>query len=230
MAGNSHHHNHHKKYHKVIANNDKYTLDEDTVNFAGNVSTNDRDTKGHDLDFKVIKDVQHGTLNLNTETGAFTYTPDANFYGTDYFKYKAYDEYGKWDWAVVKLCVEDVPEPPANQAPVAEDDVKYKVKETKKLYGDLKDHVNDPDGTDAALTFTLVDGPDSGKFRLNTDGTFHYKPERDKDRYDEEVTFTYKVADAAGGSDTATVTICIDDNWGKKHHHDYEKPHYDMMA
>jgi VCBS repeat-containing protein len=73
----------------------------------------------------------------------------------------------------------------------------------------------------------LDDAPDSGYFKLNTDGTFHYKPEKDKDRYDEEVTFTYTVADAAGATDTATVTICIDDNWGKKKHYDYH--HKDDM-
>ncbi len=33
---------------------------------------------------------QHGTLTLNAD-GSFSYTPDANFNGTDSFTYKAND-------------------------------------------------------------------------------------------------------------------------------------------
>jgi len=213
---------HHKKFHKVVANNDKYYLDEDTT-FTGNVSGNDYDTKvGHDLDFKVIKGPANGTLTaFNTETGEFTYKPNANFYGKDYFKYKAYDEYGKWDWAVVKLHVKDVAEV-ANTAPVCQDDF-YKVKETKTLYGDVSDNDTDADGD--TLTYALVGATPEG-LKFNTDGSFVFTPERDKDRHDEKVTFEYKVSDGNGGTDTCEATIYIKDNWGKKDHHDY---HHDDM-
>jgi hypothetical protein len=211
---------HHKKFHKVVANNDKYYLDEDTT-FTGNVSGNDYDTKkGHDLDFKVIKGPANGTLDLNTETGAFTYKPNANWFGTDYFKYKAYDEKGKWDWAVVKLHVKDVAE--ENAAPVCKDDF-YKVKETKKLYGNVG--ANDTDADGDTLTYALVgDAPEGLKF--NTDGTFYFKPEKDKDRKDEKVTFEYTVSDGNGGIDTCHATIYIKDNWGKKYHHYDDKKDY----
>jgi len=211
---------HHKKFHKVIANNDKYYLDEDTT-FTGNVSENDRDTKGHALDFKVIKDVQHGDLVFNPDTGAFTYTPDANFYGTDYFKYKAYDKYGKWDWAVVKLHVKDVAE--ENAAPVCQDDY-YKVKETKKLYGDVSKNDTDADGD--TLTYALAAGTDIEGLKFNSDGTFYFKPEKDKDRHNEKVTFEYTVSDGNGGTDSCHVTIYVKDNWGKKYHHYDDKKDY----
>jgi hypothetical protein len=205
-------HHHDKKKHKVVAENDKYYLDEDTT-FTGNVSTNDYDTKKHDLDFKVIKGPANGTLDLNMETGAFTYTPNANWFGTDYFKYKAYDEKGKWDWAVVKLHVRDVAE---NTAPVCKDDF-YKVKETKKLYGDVSDNDTDADGD--TLTYALVGTAPEG-LTFNADGSFVFKPEKDKDRKDEKVTFEYKVTDEAGASDTCHATIYVKDNWGKKKHDD----------
>jgi hypothetical protein len=215
-------HHHDKKKHKVVAENDKFYLDEDTT-FTGNVSTNDYDTKKkHDLDFKVIKGPANGTLTaFDTETGAFTYTPNANFFGTDYFKYKAYDEKGKWDWAVVKLHVRDVAE---NTAPVCQDDF-YKVKETKKLYGNVG--ANDTDAEGDTLTYALVEGTDVEGLTFNDDGTFVFKPEKDKDRKDEKVTFEYTVTDEAGASDTCHVTIYVKDNWGKKKYYDDKYDHKD---
>jgi hypothetical protein len=230
MGNNSYYH---KKYHKVIAENDKFkdVVEDTPYTFtAADLLENDRDTKGHELEIAHYTQPKHGTLTL--VNGTFTYTPDENYYGKDYFKYKVTDEYGKSDWAIVKFKIKDVAETPPNQNPVANDD-KYKVKETKKLYGNVSLNDTDPDGTadgdPVDLTFKVLTGPSEGKLYLNEDtGAFWYKPAKDKDRYDDEVTFTYQVTDEGGATDTATVTICIDDNWGKKHY--YEKPHYDAMA
>jgi hypothetical protein len=219
-----------KKY-KVDAKNDYYKGDEDTT-ISGNLLSNDKHSKGYDLDIKYYTQPKHGTVTVDKVTGEFKYTPNKDFYGNDYFKYKVVDKYGKTDWAKVKLCVKDVAEPVQPVAPVAEDD-KYYVKEKGKLYGNVSLNDTDADGTldgDAVdLTFKVLTGPSEGKLYLNEDtGAFCFKPGKDKDWKDEKVTFTYQVTDEQGLTDTATVTICVDDNWGKKHY--YEKPHYDAMA
>jgi len=43
------------------------------------------------LTFTVVSDVAHGTLTLNTTSGAFEYTADASYSGTDLFTFRAYD-------------------------------------------------------------------------------------------------------------------------------------------
>ena len=58
----------------------------------------------------------HGTLTLNAD-GSFTYTPDANFNGTDSFTYKANDGTADSNTATVTITVTAV-----NDAPVAAND------------------------------------------------------------------------------------------------------------
>lgn len=54
---------------------------------AGTTDPDDTD----DIDFEVTDGPDNGTLDLNTDTGAFTYTPDADFNGVDTFTYLADD-------------------------------------------------------------------------------------------------------------------------------------------
>jgi len=213
-----HHHHHHHHHHKVVARDDYYKGDEDSY-IEGNVLKNDYDTKWHDLDVKEIKGPKHGTLELDEKTGYFKYTPDKDYYGYDSFKYKAYDAYGKWDWAEVKICIKDVPE--ENQAPVAVKDY-FKVKESKFLKGNVLKNDSDPEGGD--LDVVLVCGPKNAKyFKLDEEtGKFFYKPKKDYNKKDEKDYFTYKVKDDHGNySEVVKVCIDIKDDWHKGHHHDY---------
>src|SRR3712207_5076564 len=129
MGNYSHHHKYHKKY-KVDARNDKLTTDEDTnLTFtAADLLGND---KGRDLEIASFTQPKNGTLTRNAD-GTFTYDPKDNFAGVDYFKYKVVNEYGKYDWAKVKICVNEMPEAPVNTPPKGVDD-KYYVKEKGKL-------------------------------------------------------------------------------------------------
>jgi hypothetical protein len=208
----------HDHKHKVDARDDYFKGYEDS-HIKGNVLKNDHDTKGHDLDAKVIKGPEHGTIYLDKETGGFKYTPDKDFYGYDSFKYKAYDAYGKYDWAEVKLHIKDVPED--NQAPVAKNDY-FKVKESKYLKGDVLKNDKDADGDD--LDAVLVSGPKNAKyFHLDEEtGKFKYVPEKDKDKHDEKDYFTYQAKDEYGNlSNVAKVWIDIKDDY-KAHDHSYD--------
>ena len=51
---------------------------------------NDSDVDGDALTAVLVSGPANGTLTLNAD-GSFTYTPDANFNGTDSFTYKAND-------------------------------------------------------------------------------------------------------------------------------------------
>ena len=75
-----------------MAANDAYTTDEDTPRTvtAPGVLGNDSDVDSVSLTAVLVTGPAHGTLTLNAD-GSFTYTPAANFNGSDSFTYKAND-------------------------------------------------------------------------------------------------------------------------------------------
>ena len=77
-----------------VANNDIYSTLEDVplVIPAAGVLTNDTDVNGQALTALLVTNVSQGSLSLSTN-GAFTYTPNTNFFGSDSFTYRASDGY-----------------------------------------------------------------------------------------------------------------------------------------
>jgi hypothetical protein len=85
---------------------DAYTTAEDTplVVAAPGVLGNDSDVDGDPLSATLAVGPTDGTLTLNAD-GSFTYTPTANFSGTDSFTYRAADGTGAFDTAIVMITV-----------------------------------------------------------------------------------------------------------------------------
>ncbi|RMG94822.1 MAG: hypothetical protein D6708_03845, partial [Candidatus Dadabacteria bacterium] len=86
-------------YLEVVPNNppaaaaDTYTTDEDaplTVAAAQGVLANDADPDGDPITAVLVDAPANGTVTLNAD-GSFTYTPNADFNGTDTFTYQADD-------------------------------------------------------------------------------------------------------------------------------------------
>src|SRR5262249_29321736 len=71
---------------------DAYSTDEDTTLTVGapGVLGNDADVDGDSLTAALVAGPTHGMLTLSSN-GSFTYTPAANFNGTDSFTYKPND-------------------------------------------------------------------------------------------------------------------------------------------
>ncbi len=93
-----------------------------------------------------------GTLVQNGN-GSFTYTPNANFTGSDSFTYRVRDSAGALsNLATVSLTV-------LNQAPVAGDDSVSTPSNTPVTF-DVRGNDSDPEGD--ALTVVLAAGPSSG--------------------------------------------------------------------
>ncbi len=61
-----------------------------TIQSTPGVLANDTDIEGGPLSAVLVTDVSNGTLQLNTN-GSFAYTPEAGFFGTDAFTYRASD-------------------------------------------------------------------------------------------------------------------------------------------
>ena len=191
-----------------IANDDEYMLDINTtltvVVGDDDLLANDDDADGDTLTVNTtpIVDVSNGTLSLNDD-GSFTYTPDANYVGTDSFDYEISDGNGNSSTATVMIEITD-----PNIAPIAVDD-NYTTNEDEPLTvaagtGGLLDNDSDPDSSEIRATTIAVTGPEHGIVVIQADGGFTYTPELDFNGTD---SFTYEVVDEHGGMSTATATI-----------------------
>lgn len=137
----------------------------------------------------------HGSVVLD-EDGAFTYTPNAGFSGTDVFTYRAYDGADYSNVANVTITVNRV-----NDAPVVADHA-VSTDEDTPLVGTVSG--TDVDGD--TLTFALLDGPVYGSVVLTAEGSFTYTPAADFNGTD---AFTYKANDGQADSNVGTVTIAV---------------------
>ena len=188
-----------------VAENDAHETDEDVpleVPVENGVVTNDTDIDSAAILAVLVDGPSHGEVTLN-EDGSFVYTPEADYFGTDTFTYKAFDgEDESVETAQVTITVN-----PINDAPEAVND-EYTVEEDSTLDVTAPGLLtNDDDVEDDDLSATLVDGPDHGSLDLQADGSFIYTPEAD---YVGPDSFTYKVDDGELESDVATVSITVD--------------------
>src|SRR5215218_10021337 len=181
---------------------DAYSTGEDTALTveASGVLANDTDPDGDALNAALVSGPTHGTLDLNAN-GAFTYTPIANYYGTDSFTYRASDGTLQSGPATVTITVTG-----ANDAPSAADDA-YSTNEDTPLTvpaPGVLDNDTDPDSS--TLTAAVVTGPGHGTLTLNANGAFTYTPAANNNGPD---TFTSHTSDGCLTSDPATVTITV---------------------
>ena len=179
---------------------DVYATDEDealTVDAPG-VLGNDADADGDPLTAVLAGGVANGTLDLRPD-GSFTYTPNADFSGTDSFTYRASDGTATSAAATVTITVGDTNDPPVarNDARTTPEDVAVRV--------DVLANDTDPDGD--ALTVLSVTQPTRGAVVVVEGGAaVRYTPDPNTSGAD---TFTYTVSDGNGATATATVTVTV---------------------
>jgi VCBS repeat-containing protein len=89
-----------------FAGNDSYQLMQNNAIsvIAPGVLANDTDAEDDPLTAATTSDPVYGTVTMQP-SGAFTYTPNNNFYGTDSFSYEANDGTAVSNTAVVTLTV-----------------------------------------------------------------------------------------------------------------------------
>ncbi len=193
------------------ASDDSFSVNEDgTLNVAAaaGLLLNDSDLDGDPLTAALVTGPSNGSLSLNAD-GSFTYTPNADFFGTDTFTYQANDGATDSNVATVKITVNEV-----NDTPVAVDDV-TSTNEDSAVIGNVLTNDSDADnldgilGNEDTLSATLVTGPTNGSLVLNSDGSWNYTPNANFFGSD---SFTYQVADARGAiGNLATVAITVNE-------------------
>jgi VCBS repeat-containing protein len=188
--------------HPPVAADDVYPAFRNTplvVAPAAGVLANDDDTDGDVLTASLVSGPQNGDLTLAAD-GGFTYTPDADYVGSDGFSYRVRDAFGNEDTADVAITV-------TNRAPIAIDDA-YGTGSGMQLVVDAAQGIlandDDPDGD--TLTATLVNGVNDGTLVFATDGGFSYTP---RPGFAGTDSFTYRANDGREDSSLATVTITV---------------------
>ncbi|HTO85057.1 MAG TPA: Ig-like domain-containing protein, partial [Methylomirabilota bacterium] len=212
-----------------VANDDADTVAEDSLLVGASVLANDSDLHGGapnenniPLTAQLVADVAHGTLALNGD-GTYTYTPDADYNGTDSFTYQAVDSLGDpSNTATVTITVT-----PVNDPPVANDDTNAISEDpvTNPIIGDVLANDTDVDKGDTLSVSTVngvganVDNPVVGLYgtlTLHSDGSYDYALDNANPHVQaldngQSLTdsFTYVASDGSANSNTATLTITI---------------------
>jgi len=172
---------------------DTATTDED-VAVTIDVLANDDDPDGDSLTIQSVTQGANGSVTNNG--GDVTYTPNADFNGSDQFSYTISDGNGGTDAATVTITVD-----PVNDAPTAVDDA-ASTNEDVAVTIDVIANDDDIDG-DTLTVSAVTQGTDGSVTNNGTDVT--YTPDADFFGTD---TFTYTISDGSE-TDVATVTVTV---------------------
>lgn len=176
-----------------VANLDAITLNEDVATVIA-VLSNDTDTENQALTVTSVGQPEHGTAVIN-QNGTVTYTPTANYSGTDSFTYYISDGNGGAATSTVTLTVNAV-----NDNPVANGDSGTVQAGNAVTINVLS---NDTDVEANPLNVTAVGNALHGTVVLNQDGTVTYTA---ASGYAGPDSFFYTVGDGQG---TATASVGI---------------------
>ena len=185
-----------------IAVNDLADVSEDTSKSI-DVLKNDKEAnpdQGEVLTISAVTQPAHGTTSI--VDGKVSYTPVANYFGPDSFKYTITDSAGKTTEATVNvtvLNVNDLPTAVADTATMAEDAGATSIDV-------LKNDGIAPD-VDETLSISAKTDGTHGKVAVTDGGKgLTYTPDAN---YFGADSFTYTISDGHGGTATATVSVTV---------------------
>ena len=155
-----------------------------------------------DNDVVTVQNVSanNGSVVINTDQ-TVTYTPFANFNGTEQITYTVKDELGATFTRTEQItinAVNDLPVAPSSSVSLANgtEDTAYTIKASDLLQG-----FSDVDG-DTLNVANLI--TNSGSLKANTDSTFTLTPDAN---FNGSITLNYKVVDGKGGIIDASSSI-----------------------
>ncbi|MGH8427479.1 MAG: Ig-like domain-containing protein [Gammaproteobacteria bacterium] len=181
-----------------IAQNGNLTTAE---NMAANGTLQASDADGDPLTYSIVDQPGHGSVTItNASTGAYTYTPNSGYSGSDSFTFKANDGYADSNIATISVTVV--------APPVAQNGTLI-TNENTAASGTLK--ATDTHGN--PLTFSIVDKPGHGNVTINdsSTGAYTYTPNKN---YSGSDSFTFKANDGYADSNTATISITVKSSGG----------------
>jgi RHS repeat-associated protein len=177
-----------------VADSQTVSTDEDT---ALAITLTATDVDGDSLNYAVT--VQPGNGTLSSAPPNLTYTPNADYSGSDAFSFTANDGSVTSEAAIVNITVV-----PVNDPPLANDDQATTNEDTPVVIDNLL--ANDTDAENDPLTITDFTPPTNGALEQQGDDNFAYTPHLN---FFGEDSFSYTISDESGGTDSAIVRIKI---------------------
>ena len=176
-----------------VVDNDSNTIPEDGGPATGDITdAGDSDPDGTSLTVNTtpVSGPSNGTITINSD-GTYSYTPNANFNGTDVVTVEVCDNGTPLPAQCVTQTI-TITVTPVNDPPVVDNET-HLISYNSNASGDLTNSGDtDLDGN-LVVNTTPLSGPSNGTIVINTDGTYTYTP---------NTGFT--------GTDMVIVTICDD--------------------
>jgi hypothetical protein len=163
-------------------------------NVALNATLTATDPGGSAVTFASTSKPTSGTLSGLPGTGAFTYTPNANFTGSDSFGVTATDAAGHASSGTVKITVTVDQAPTASNAAIQSNDGKNV---------NILQSANDPDKDSLTVSVTPGSQPNVGTVTVNADNTVTVSGSKGL------VTFGYTVTDPSGKTASANAAVFV---------------------
>ncbi|MBW7990264.1 MAG: tandem-95 repeat protein [Planctomycetes bacterium] len=180
------------------ANNSSVMTQEDK---SVSISLTGNDPDGDLLTYIVVKGPAQGSLKgIAGKSPKLSYTPKANFSGSDSFTYKVSDKTAESAVATALITVKAV-----NDRPTARDDSATTMEDKKVSSIDVL--TNDTDVEKDPLKVASVTQGKNGSVAINGDKTLSYTP---KENFYGDDAFTYTVSDGKGGTDAAAVRVKVE--------------------
>jgi VCBS repeat-containing protein len=177
------------------------STNEDTA-LSGQFEATDAD--GDAVTFSMGQAPQNGQLVIE-EDGSWTYTPNADYNGSDSFTVIVSDGQGGTDTITINVDVTPVNDTPTlvdeNGDPLGES-VSVTTDEDTAVSGSLSASDDDND----SLSFSKGSDPSNGSVTVDENGNWTYTP---NDNYNGSDSFTVIVSDGQGGTDTLTVNVGV---------------------
>jgi large repetitive protein len=180
-----------------------YSTNEDTRLAVGapGVLANDNDPDNDLIAATLLAAPTHGALTLN-QSGAFSYTPNANYHGQDSFSYRIGDG-GLFSASTpVTLTVVSVNDPPiaANDTASASMDITLIIPVAMLLSNDT-----DVDGDLPTISGVRVNSARGGRVMLAGDSVAYTPPAH----FNGVDSLIYTLSDGNGGTASGTVTVTV---------------------
>jgi len=173
-----------------VADHQSIVTNEDTL---AALTLTGSDTDGDTLTYAILSYPTNGTLNGTAPN--LTYSPNANFNGSDSFTFSVDDGNGGSANAIVSVNVNAVEDTPTA------DDQSLSLLEDGSLALTLSGNDNDND----TLSFSVTSGPSNGSLS-GTAPNLSYSPVAN---YNGGDSFSFTVADGNGGSATGTISLNV---------------------
>ncbi len=154
------------------------------------------DVNNDAVTYAKASDPSNGSVSINSN-GTYTYTPNANFNGTDSFEYSINDGNGGTNSYTVTVNVAAV-----NDSPTAST-ANIETNEDIAFSGVLP-FATDIEGD--AVTYSMATDAIEGSVYINSDGSFTYTPNANFNGTD---SFEYRITDGNGGSSTYRINVDI---------------------